>query len=96
MKRYPDLGLDWILEDEEEAPVRREISRYESEAYTTKNRPGTTMYSASEFNREQRPVVRDVQSNVAKSETSEEAEKTIERILIFYTDGTFRDYTPGR
>ncbi|WP_409049460.1 hypothetical protein [Telluribacter sp. SYSU D00476] len=96
MKRYPDLGLDWILEDEENTPARREVNRYETDTYSPKSRQSTPVYNASELNREQRPVGRDVQTNVAKPEAPEETEKSIERILIFYTDGTFREYTPGR
>ncbi|HEV7349659.1 helix-turn-helix transcriptional regulator [Telluribacter sp.] len=96
VKRYPDLGMDWILEEEENLPPKREISRYESDNYTLKNRQNRSSHSALELNRDHGAGGRDVQTNLAKEESREEAPKNIERILIFYSDGTFREYTPGR
>jgi transcriptional regulator with XRE-family HTH domain len=95
IKRYPDLGMDWILEAEETPPTKREINRYETESYGLKTRPATGVKSPPDFNRAQRAGLRDVQANLAKPETTEEGPRNIERILIFFTDGTFREYTPG-
>ncbi|GAB3278008.1 helix-turn-helix transcriptional regulator [Larkinella harenae] len=86
IRRFPELGYDWILEDEQPSftnvnartveappqPVRKTVSQPEIVAEAPQ-------YSAPS----QLPTAKKIE------------EKTIERILIFYTDGTFREYSPS-
>ncbi|KQS28243.1 helix-turn-helix transcriptional regulator [Dyadobacter sp. Leaf189] len=74
VKRYPDLGLEWIL-DENELPQ----SAPEQPAPRIKKE---TAVSAQPQER----MVEEPKTIAALSE------KRVDRIIIFYTDGTFKEF----
>ena len=94
MRRYPDLGMDWILEDEEfTLPIMNTTS------YGTRDKVENPVHIPVSRNGSDSPVRKDppLVSQRADSEPSSEAPvlaKTVERILIFYSDGTFKQYIP--
>ncbi|WP_128544251.1 helix-turn-helix domain-containing protein [Larkinella soli] len=85
IRRFPDLGYDWIMEEDE--PVSAGESRSREIQPVVNGKPSRQPEIVEE------PFLPAVQpeSSVAKKNES----KTIERILIFYTDGTFREYAPA-
>lgn len=97
IKRYPELGLEWILEDNRDEEPSKPVYASKSSSYppsTSRNKRGG---STVDFNRKKQPELWDVQSNVsAKANPVVVASepKSIERILIFYSDGTFREFKP--
>lgn len=93
IKRYPELGLDWILATDNSEAGESSLDGSKIANYTAESLSNGRQTSSLGFNRAKQPGLRDAPSN-SKSVT-EEAPKSIERILIFYTDGTFKDYTPG-
>lgn len=79
VKRFPDLGVNWILDDE---PL-----------------PATTPESLHEPVLESRkkmaPAPQPAQPIVAKEKPVVLPEKKIEKVLIFYSDGTFQEFKQG-
>ncbi|QKZ13966.1 helix-turn-helix transcriptional regulator [Spirosoma sp. KUDC1026] len=107
IRRFPDLGYDWIMEDEAEAPAPNQFS---APSYGARSMP----------NRQSAPGGRDGYANVSNSvpvnqlpgrspqrtelppeqpaysdEEGGGIDRRIERILVFYTDGSFQEYTPA-
>ena len=76
VKRFPDLGISWILDDE---PL-----------------PVTTPVAVPEPVLESRKKVvsapQPTQPIVAKEKPVVLPEKKIEKVLIFYSDGTFQEF----
>ncbi len=107
IKRFPDLGFDWILEDEAPSPVFRQQSVptpiRKPENFTPQNHllvsddRQNRLYSnrsvRSELGASLPPeFIEEIGQPIAE-ETSQP--KKVERILIFYTDGTFQEYSPA-
>ena len=72
VKRFPDLGLNWILDDEK-LPI---------------SQPTDSPDLAVRKNSIQAPQ----RDNSYTERKQPEPEKQIERVLIFFTDGTFKEY----
>ncbi|WP_234733848.1 helix-turn-helix transcriptional regulator [Tellurirhabdus bombi] len=84
IRRFPDLGYDWILEEEESVPIVNRNSQFTPQ--TTAKKP----VLQPEIPQEKAPAVVPDQNPITNSSA-----KTIERILIFYSDGTFKEYSPS-
>lgn len=97
IRRYPDLGYDWIMEDDgqENKHVPKPGIRSPNETSSS-----ATRQSLSPTQRRQ-PMAQPGNLSAASPTGSMVtppaiiSEKTVERILIFHTDGTFREYTPA-
>lgn len=109
IRRYPDLGYDWIMETDDDSqenayPVRSGATIRPpcetNQANTTRatvspvdhrrtQLVGTSVSTNTNLNQPGIPTVSESPVAVVAKE------KTVERILIFYTDGTFREYTPA-
>jgi hypothetical protein len=91
VKRFPDLGTSWILDDEEVPVANKAVPasedkgiRYPS-ARGTKNNPAQSVaMQAREPN-----VQPDIEHNQRATPASTRA---IDKVLIFYTDGTFEEF----
>jgi transcriptional regulator with XRE-family HTH domain len=108
IRRFPDLGYDWIMEDESELPTQNQFSTPSYGARSIPNRQPTTgtgnreVYgnvpvtgSANQLagRQPQRTELPPEQSIYSEEETP--VDRRIERILVFYTDGSFQEYTPA-
>jgi transcriptional regulator with XRE-family HTH domain len=118
IRRFPDLGYDWIMEDEptpqrgsnvgignansgsaqqrpapqmtnQQRPAPADLPMYNSA------RSGTMTNMREDFTPEPLPEPDLASSGPALANPDFGIEKTIERILIFYTDGTFREFLPA-
>jgi transcriptional regulator with XRE-family HTH domain len=75
VRRYPELGLTWILDDEPlPAPVLAAPA------------------AAPELRKKNVATPNVVQENVTKPKPETKPEKQIDKILIFYSDGTFQEF----
>jgi transcriptional regulator with XRE-family HTH domain len=75
VRRYPELGLTWILDDEPlPAPVLAAPA------------------AAPELRKKNVATPNVVQENVTKQKPEPKPEKQIDKILIFYSDGTFQEF----
>ncbi len=95
IRRYPDLGMDWIWEDEEFPPVDLNQKAYDSRTYPQATPANGHVAYGSDFNGKRNAMPSPVQTNLTAQELPPTLEKSIERILIFYSDGTFKQYTPS-
>lgn len=106
IRRFPDLGYDWIMEDESAGQPAPAPTAYRQPVAT-----GSERYNPGYSN----PVAPPTQSSVPiRSRVREIApaqpepildeefpveeagiEKRVERILLFYTDGSFREFLPS-
>ncbi|TLV02965.1 helix-turn-helix transcriptional regulator [Dyadobacter luticola] len=83
IKRFPDLGLNWVFEDEN---LPTGIATSETSSYVKSEIPRVSKPRVSTRQQSQQPAAAEVQ------EKSVSIEKKIERVLIFYTDGSFKEY----
>jgi len=81
IRRYPDLGMDWFLSDTSESHPDLVTGKVSGVAHTEKKNQGLPHTKVA-------PSV-----NLSGPELP--ANKEIERILIFYKDKTFSEYTPS-
>lgn len=107
IKRFPDLGFDWILEDEAPTPAFRPQAAptpiRKPENFTTQNHLLISDDRQNRLypNRSLRPEIgsslaNDFVNDAGQPVTDElNQHKKVERILIFYTDGTFQEYSPA-
>lgn len=86
IRRFPELGYDWILEDDQQP-----LTNVNPRPVESSSPPVRKSIYQPEIHEEKPPLPTPPQSPVAKNKE----EKTIERILVFYTDGTFREYSPS-
>lgn len=94
IRRYPDLGMSWILEEDEIPDTGTSLT-----SYPTRDKVENSTRIPLPRNGSDSPVRKDLPAAPQRgnSELSSEAPllaKTVESILIFYTDGTFKQYTP--
>jgi transcriptional regulator with XRE-family HTH domain len=75
VRRYPELGLTWILDDEPlPAPVLADPA------------------ASPELRKKNVATPNVVQENVTKPKPEIKPDKQIDKILIFYSDGTFQEF----
>ena len=86
IRRFPELGYEWILEEDQQ--LLTNVNHRSAEI--TSNSIRKTVQQPEILN-EKSPYAAPVESPVPKNKE----DKTIERILVFYTDGTFREYSPS-
>ena len=79
VKRFPDLGINWILDDEPLPAIA----------------PTPAIEPALESRKKVTPTPQPVQTNVMKEKPVVLPEKKIEKVLIFYSDGTFQEFKQG-
>ena len=118
IRRFPDLGYDWIMEDEPAPPRgsangQRPVSPNQPlpTNQLSQQRPAPAdlpLYNSArsgimtnmttmrdDFILEALPEPDLAVANTATAGPDFGPEKSIERILIFYTDGTFREFLPA-
>jgi transcriptional regulator with XRE-family HTH domain len=76
VKRFPELGLNWILDDED----------------LPKTQPETKPGSRGRSN----GANLSPQIKPATERKRNQEEKTIERVLIFYTDGSYKEFKEAK
>lgn len=93
IKRYPELGLDWILATDDSEASERSLDSSKIANYPSESSSSRRTTSSLGFNGRKQLEPREGLAN--SKNNADVTPKSIERILIFYTDGTFKDYTPG-
>ena len=92
VKRFPELGLNWILNDEELPDIASDASASLPSAKTQINASKSTSINASDLNIKKQIQAIPVQQIVNKPLKDENTERTVERVIIFYSDGTFQEF----
>ena len=92
IRRFPDLGINWILEDEDLPESVSEIKPFKADQYVTNELQKSPVSNASELRRNTISQQHAAQENVRTNTAEKVEEKKVDRILIFYTDGTFQEF----
>lgn len=110
IRRFPELGYEWIMEeDNQPAQVARSAARSLAQPlspYTERPVSVPALSSpvlAGGFRSQRTEIPPTEVMSPLKSDTPSDTgtpsvptgEKRVERILIFYSDGSFREYTPA-
>jgi transcriptional regulator with XRE-family HTH domain len=94
IRRYPDLGMDWIWEDDEMPNFNKPETISVPREYGRKNDKSIPVISVTDSRKKIHPLPNIVQSNLSEQNSELFETKSIERILVFYSDGTFKQYKP--
>ena len=91
IRRFPELGMNWILDDED----LPEINPITAAVPTDLPKPPPKKVAKDEpleSRRDNIPTKLPVSSNLRDNESQPDITRKIERVMIFYTDGTFQEY----
>ncbi|WP_018621079.1 helix-turn-helix transcriptional regulator [Spirosoma luteum] len=119
IRRFPELGYEWIMEEENQPGLNDRQMNSSGSNYTNRGVGRPAQNRSDQFNtvqpgvsyaavpqptsvRSQRTEI-PPQNMVVQADDNQASEpftanasgeKKVERILIFYTDGSFREFTP--
>lgn len=85
VKRFPELGLDWIVDEDEQAD-EEELESDRSNGKMAINTLEKSSASSSKITDSKPLLIDDNEEPVTK--------RKVEKILIFYSDKTFTEYKP--
>lgn len=91
IRRFPEIGLNWIMDDEslpEDMYEHQEKQTQYAPVNERKPAYSTALETGRKFNQSNGRV----RENVAPHEPAAKPERAVERILVFYTDGTFQEF----
>ncbi len=100
IRRFPELGYEWIMEEEAQYAQPQPANRYVSQAG-----PATGNLKGQEFSSPRSPATpangsfrstrQEVQANDDLNIDADlSTPRKVERILMFYDDGSFQEYKP--
>ncbi|WP_460977519.1 helix-turn-helix transcriptional regulator [Spirosoma knui] len=104
IRRFPELGYEWIMEEEPQLTnqpthMNRLAGHPAAERFNTSPASYTAPAPTVRSQRNEIPPVapshQEIQLTPQPVPVANTADKKIERILIFYTDGSFREYSPA-
>ena len=87
-RRYPELGFNWFIEEEENA-VKTATQTTHSQTVTTTKRPE---YSPRESNERKTPELNSVQQSLNPAIMSNFTNGSIARIMVVFNDGTIQEF----
>jgi transcriptional regulator with XRE-family HTH domain len=92
IRRFPEFGMDWILDEEEIPTPRREkapISAVKEDLFDMEDEAPAV---AEPIKATVEPASSPVSTMLHQNKNEVSGDKRIERILIFYSDGTFQEF----
>ena len=92
VKRFPELGLNWILDDVELPDDNSNINTYKSIPKPAEIPQKVIREAPLESRKRKQSDHSPVHKNVEGIKKPVIDEKSIERILVFYSDGTFKEF----
>ncbi len=88
VSKFPELGYNWIADEES---IDMEIVDQ-----IVKNKDFNALFSSFYSSRESNEnKLLDNDTEIANSQASKNGQKTIQKILVFYTDNTFSQFDPS-
>nr|WP_233816811.1 helix-turn-helix transcriptional regulator [Dyadobacter sp. CY312] len=92
VKRFPELGVNWILDEQELPMVSEAVTSYQSvpePALASEKKVNNAAPQSTTKNETPEPVV---QESVVGREQQPTTEKTVTKVMMFYSDGTFEEF----
>jgi transcriptional regulator with XRE-family HTH domain len=98
LRTFPDIDPNWLIfdsEDETEAPITRRNTPYSPPVLNKREEVQETLeLSYNSPKRETTNTIRPIEKAATLMQQPSFATKQVERIVTFYTDGTFRESKP--
>jgi len=95
VKRFPELGVDWVWDDQELPVINKDLNAYQSEPEPVLVREKTRVVTALQSPRKNDVSSVPVQENLVSQEQPPQRQRTVDKILVFYSDGTFQELKPA-
>ena len=92
VKRFPELGLNWILDGEELDQNIIGVTAFQSMDKPQKSGIKSHSSAGLESGKKHLSEIRPIQENLKEEIIANNKDKVVERILIFYSDGTFQEF----
>ena len=92
VRRFPELGLNWILDDVELPDDNSNINTYKSIPKPAEIPQKVISEAPLESRKLKQSDHSPIYKNVESIKKPVIIEKSIERILVFYSDGTFKEF----
>lgn len=87
-RRYPELGFNWFLEDDDTAP-KNNTQTPANQTVTSTKRPE---YSPRESNERKSPELNAAQQNLNPALLTNLSHGSIARIMVVFNDGTIQEF----
>ncbi|RLD77804.1 MAG: transcriptional regulator [Bacteroidetes bacterium] len=94
MMAYPELNADWLLTGKGMMHSDESFPQLDTEL-PTGNQLSMEMEDEVSQEVQKADLLKTIEKKKAGSKKLATGQKTIERIVLFYKDGTFLDFTPG-
>ena len=91
IRRFPELGMNWILDDEDLPEIEETIVSVQREPRKSETKK-LIKDGALESHTENISNTIPVASNLKEHDNPLNSAKKIDRVMIFYSDGTFQEY----
>lgn len=97
VKRFPDLGYEWLMDDTNTIQMPKGGANLPPNQHSFTNQTGTDMddFKKSLLSDKSTKAILNGKSNGFVVNSSLTNGKTVERILIFYSDKSFAEYSPS-
>jgi transcriptional regulator with XRE-family HTH domain len=96
VKRFPDLGLNWIMDDQDLSFLApEEIVKERVIASASKSGSNSDSKSVAETYQQQPSEQKAIPADPVTTTLVKESTKVVTKIVVFYSDGTFQELNPS-
>ncbi len=95
IKRFPDFGVNWILEDENLPILSKEPNISKSMDYQEKTDRLSYKPTPEVLTARTTPQKELKETNVMPPKTTVLKERTAVKLMVLYSDGTFQEFNPS-
>lgn len=91
--RYPEIGTDWIWDDNKMPALGTDVSSWNSVSNSEKKATKQTIGKPLDLFADAGSIQETVQQNLSGL-PSGASQRKVERVLLFFSDGTFEEFSP--
>lgn len=95
IKRFPDFGVNWILEDENLPILSKQPNISKSMDYQEKTDRLSYKPTPEVLTARTTPQKESKETNVMPPKTTVLKERTAVKLMVLYSDGTFQEFNPS-
>lgn len=95
VRRYPDIGTDWIWDDNKMPVLGPGVTNWNTADNSEKTPPKQAFGKPLDLFVQTEPVPETVQQNLSGI-PSGASQRKVERVLLFFSDGTFEEFNTPR
>lgn len=91
VKRFPELGVGWVWDDEELPLISADITTSESESDRSKFKEKEQISATAQLAGRKEATRDMVQENLTSQVIPVQKPRTVDKIVVFYSDGTYQE-----